>query len=57
MEKLVIKNIGGSPSEEPIIVADCLVAIDGKIDDCVRENPDCEAATTVVDAKSGYPWP
>ena len=56
MEKLVIKNIGqvlSGKREEPIIEADCLVAIDGKIDDWGKESElDCEAATTVVDAKN-----
>ena len=56
MEKLVIKNIGqilSGKREEAIIEADCLVAIDGKIDDWGKESElDCEAATTVVDAKN-----
>ena len=40
MEKLVIKNIGQIiPGKriEPIIEADCLVAIDGTIDDWGKE--------------------
>ena len=55
MEKLVIKNIGqilSGKREEPIIAADCLVAINGKIEEWGKESDlDCEAATTVVDAK------
>ena len=55
MEKLVIKNIGQILSgnrKEPIIEADCLVAIDGEIDAWGEERElNCEAATTVVDAK------
>lgn len=53
-DKLVIKNIGmilSGKIEQPILEADCLIAIDGKISTWGREaDLDCEGATTTVDA-------
>lgn len=53
-EKLVIKNIGlflSGKMEEPILDADCLVAIDGKIHEWGYEkNIDIEDANKVIDA-------
>lgn len=53
-QKLVIRNIGLMLSgriEEPILDADCLIAIDGKITDWGREaDLDTEGATTLIDA-------
>lgn len=53
--KLVIRNIGLMLSgriEEPILDADCLVAIDGRIAEWGRESDlDCAGADTVIDAK------
>lgn len=53
-EKLVVKNIGlmlSGKMEEPILDADCIIAIDGKITEFGREKDlDCEGATTTVDA-------
>ena len=52
--KLVIRNIGLMLSgrlEEPILEADCLIALDGKIESWGREaDLDTEGATTVIDA-------
>ena len=54
MSKLIIKNIGQLLSgklEAPILDADCLIAIDGKITAWGKEKDlDCEDATTIVDA-------
>lgn len=54
MQKLVIKNIGqilSGKREEPLIEADCLVSVDGKIKKWGKEsNLDLENATSVVDA-------
>lgn len=54
-EKLVVRNIGlmlSGKMEQPILDADCIIAIDGKISAFGWEkNLDTEAATTVVDAK------
>jgi enamidase len=53
-QKLVIRNIGlllSGKMEEPILDADCLIAIDGKISAWGREGDlDCEGATTLIDA-------
>lgn len=53
-KKLVIRNIGlmlSGRMEEPILDADCLIAIDGKISAWGREKDlDCEGATTLIDA-------
>jgi len=53
-QKLVIKNIGlflSGKMEEPILDADCLVAIDGKISAFGKEKDlDTTDATTIVDA-------
>jgi enamidase len=53
-EKLVIRNIGlflSGKMEAPILEADCLIAVDGKITGFGREaDMDTERATTVVDA-------
>lgn len=53
--KLVIRNIGLMLSgriEEPILDADCLVAIDGRIAEWGREGDlNCDGADTVIDAK------
>ena len=53
--KLVIKNIGlmlSGALEAPIMDADTLVIVDGKIAEVGKENEvDSENATTVVDAK------
>lgn len=53
--KLVIRNIGLMLSgriEEPILDADCLVAVDGRIAEWGREGDlDCTGADTVIDAK------
>ena len=52
--KLVIRNIGLMLSgriEEPILDADCLIAVNGKITHWGRERDlDCEGATTQIDA-------
>ena len=52
--KLVIRNIGyilSGRMEEPVIEADCLIAINGKIDQWGAEKDmDCEGADTVIDA-------
>ncbi len=52
--KLVIRNIGmilSGKLEEPIIDADCLIAVNGKITAWGRAaDLDCEGVTTVVDA-------
>ena len=54
MQKLVIKNIGqilSGKREDPLIDADCLVSVDGKIEAWGNENDlDCEGATSIVDA-------
>ncbi|PLS23559.1 amidohydrolase family protein [Neptunicoccus cionae] len=54
MEKTVIKNIGLMLSgriEEPILDADCIIAIDGKISEIGRgAEMDIEQADTMVDA-------
>ena len=54
MQKLVIKNIGqilSGKREEPLIEADCLVSVDGKIKTWGKESDlDLESATSVVDA-------
>ena len=54
-QKLVIKNIGlllSGKMEDPILDADCLIAIDGKITEWGKERDlDCEGADTAVDAK------
>ena len=54
MQKLVIKNIGqilSGKREEPLIEADCLVAVDGKIKTWGKESDlDIENATSIVDA-------
>ena len=53
-EKLVVRNIGLMLSgniDHPIIDADCIVAVDGKISEFGKQAElDTEAATTVVDA-------
>lgn len=53
-EKLVIRNIGlmlSGKMEEPILEADCLIAVDGKISEWGYEKDlDTEGAETVVDA-------
>ena len=53
-EKLVIRNVGLMLSgriEEPVLEADCLVAVDGRITGWGAEaDLDTEGATTVVDA-------
>lgn len=53
-KKLVIRNIGlmlSGKLEEPILDADCLIAIDGKITAWGREaDLDTEGATTLIDA-------
>ncbi|MGF6862163.1 enamidase [Rhodobacteraceae bacterium MBR-64] len=53
-QKLVIRNIGlllSGKMEEPILDADYLIAIDGKISAWGREGDlDCEGATTLIDA-------
>ena len=53
--KLVIRNIGyilSGRMEEPVIEADCLIAIDGKIDSWGRAaDMDCEDADTIIDAE------
>jgi enamidase len=53
--KLVIRNIGlllSGKLEQPILDADCIVCIDGKIAEIGRENEmDTDRADTVVDAK------
>lgn len=52
--KLVIRDVGLMLSgrlEEPILEADCLIALDGKIESWGREaDLDTEGATTVIDA-------
>jgi enamidase len=53
-QKLVIRNIGlllSGKMEQPILDADCLIAIDGKISawGCEKDL-DCEGATTLIDA-------
>ena len=54
MQKLVIKNIGqilSGKREEPLIEANCLVAVDGKIKTWGKESDlDIENATSIVDA-------
>lgn len=54
MSKLVIRNVGlmlSGQMESPILEADCLIAVDGKIDSWGREaDLDTEGATTVIDA-------
>ncbi|MBP9184924.1 MAG: amidohydrolase family protein [Fuscovulum sp.] len=54
MAKLVIRNIGLMLSgriEAPILDADCLVAVDGRIEAWGREaDLDTEGATTIIDA-------
>jgi enamidase len=53
--KLVIRNIGMMLSgrmEEPILDADCLIALDGKIESWGKEKDlDCEGADIEIDAK------
>ena len=53
-KKLVICNIGlmlSGKMEQPILDADCLIAIDGKITEWGREKDlDCDGATTLIDA-------
>lgn len=53
--KLVIRNIGyilSGRMEEPVIEADCLIAIDGKIDSWGRAaDMDYEDADTIIDAE------
>ncbi|MFD1511315.1 amidohydrolase family protein [Lacimonas salitolerans] len=53
-QKLVIRNIGlmlSGKLEEPILDADCLIAIDGRITEWGREKDmDTEGATTLIDA-------
>ena len=53
-KKLVIRNIGlmlSGKMEDPILDADCLIAIDGKITEWGREKElDCNDATTLIDA-------
>lgn len=53
-KKLVIRNIGlmlSGKLEEPILEADCLIAMDGKITEWGREKDlDTEGADTVIDA-------
>lgn len=53
-EKLVIRNIGlmlSGKMEQPILEADCIVCLDGKIDSFGREaDMDCDDATVTVDA-------
>lgn len=55
-QKLVIKNIGlmlSGKMENPILDADCLIAIDGKITEWGYEKDlDTEGATTLIDAHS-----
>lgn len=52
--KLVIRNVGlmlSGRMEVPILEADCLIAVDGRIDGWGREKDmDTEGATTVIDA-------
>ena len=54
MSKLVIRNVGlmlSGRMEAPILEADCLIAVDGKIESWGREaDLDTEGATTVIDA-------
>lgn len=54
MSKLVIRNVRlmlSGQMESPILEADCLVAVDGKIESWGREaDLDTEDATTVIDA-------
>lgn len=54
MSKLVIRNVGlmlSGQMESPILEADCLVAVDGKIESWGREaDLGTEDATTVIDA-------
>jgi len=54
MSKLVIRNVGlmlSGQMESPILEADCLIAVDGKIDSWGREaDLDTEGATTVINA-------
>lgn len=54
-EKLVIRNVGlmlSGRMEEPVLDADCLIAVDGRIAAWGKEaDIDTEDATTVVDAK------
>ncbi|KMK67287.1 amidohydrolase family protein [Puniceibacterium sp. IMCC21224] len=53
-QKLVIRNIGlmlSGKIEEPILDADCIIALDGKISAWGREKDlDTEGATTLIDA-------
>ncbi len=53
-KKLVIRNIGlmlSGKLEEPILEADCLIAVDGRITEWGREKDlDTEGADTVIDA-------
>ncbi|MFU8776385.1 MAG: amidohydrolase family protein [Roseovarius sp.] len=53
-QKLVLRNIGlmlSGKMEQPILDADCLIAVDGKITEWGRASDlDCEEATTVIDA-------
>ncbi len=55
-KKLVIRNIGlllSGKMEQPILDADCLIAIDGKITEWGYEKDlDIEGATTLIDANS-----
>jgi len=54
-KKLVVQNIGlmlSGKMEAPILDADCIIAIDGKISEIGRgRDMDLEGADTVVDAK------
>lgn len=54
-QKLVIRNIGlmlSGKMEAPILEADCIIAIDGRISAFGREaDLDTEGATTIIDAK------